>query len=99
MSADRGHENFNVVFLAILWSLGAIPWALGAIPWALEAISWALRTIPCVLGAIYLSLGTFPPSLLSFGLTTKDLTIERNKISTWSAEAEAFPHSKIRQSK
>ena len=86
MSAERGNKDSNVVFLAIPWSLGAfpkvvgaIPWALGSISQALEAIPWAFGAILCVLGAIPRSLGTPPPSMLSFGITSKDPTIETNK--------------------
>ena len=63
---------------AIPWVLGAIPWGLGAISQALEAIPWAFGAI-LVLGTIPRSLGTSPPSMLSFGLTSKDPTIETNK--------------------
>ena len=36
---------YNLVFLAILWLLGAIPWAFGSIP-------WASGPIPCAFWAI-----------------------------------------------
>ena len=66
-------------FGAIPWELGAIPWALGAIFQASEAIPWAFGAILWVIGAIPRLLGKFPPSMLSFGLTSKDPTIETNK--------------------
>ena len=52
MSAERGNKNSNVVFLAIFWSLGAIPKVVGAILWAFGAIPWSLGAIPRSLGAI-----------------------------------------------
>ena len=65
--------------VAIPRALGAILQALEAIPWALGAIPQALKTIPWALGAILRPLGSSNPSMLSFGLTSKDPTIETNK--------------------